>query len=559
MANAPFVQAPPQLGNQFEGDRVLRSYLSRTLPPEILADIAPSLARMGDVAGGELYQLQLADRLNEPRHTPWDAWGNRIDRIDVTPLWREAERIAVESGLIATAYERRHGEFSRVHQFALVYLFTPSADIYSCPLAMTDGAAKSLLVSENQPLIERALPHLTSRDPATFWTSGQWMTEATGGSDVGLSQTVARNETGAWRLYGRKWFTSAIASQMALTLARPVGNPAGGKGLALFYVETRDPQGRPNHIVVNRLKDKLGTRKVPTAELELEGTPAQLVYGTSDGVRNIAPMLNVTRTWNALTAVSLMRRGIALARDYARRRVAFGVHLIDKPLHADTLAGMQAEFEGAFHLAFFVVELLGRSEAGNASAEQLALLRALTPIAKLTTGKQVVAVLSEVIESFGGAGYVEDTGLPQLLRDAQVLPIWEGTTNVLALDTLRALQEIEGLNLVQREVRYLQQGVREPALLRYTAQVERVLEQAQQWLATHAGVSSAALEAGARRFALTVGRALELALLLRQAQWSLDHEHDARALAAARRFAAQGVNMLNDMSMDDASILARDA
>lgn len=559
MANAPFVQAPPRLGNQFEADRVLRSYLSRTLPPEVLVDIVSSLARMGEISAGQLYQLQLADRLNEPIHTPWDAWGNRIDRIDVTPLWREAERIASKSGLIATAYERKHGEYSRVHQFALVYLFTPSADIYSCPLAMTDGAAKSLLISKNQILIERALPHLTCRDPTLFWTSGQWMTEATGGSDVGLSQTVARDETGAWRLYGRKWFTSAITSQMALTLARPVGNPPGGKGLALYYVETRDAQGRPNNIVVNRLKDKLGTRKVPTAELELEGTPAQLVYGTSDGVRNIAPMLNVTRTWNAVTAVSLMRRGIALARDYARKRRAFGASLIDKPLHADTLAGMQAEFEGAFHLAFFVVELLGRSEAGNASAEQLALLRALTPIAKLTTGKQVVAVLSEAIECFGGAGYVEDTGLPQLLRDAQVLPIWEGTTNVLALDTLRALQEMEGLGLVQREVGYLQQGVREPALLRYTAHAERVLEQAQQWLVTNAGLSLAGLEAGARRFALTVGRTLELALLLRHAQWTLDHEQDARALAAARRFAAHGVNVLHDMNMDDASILARDA
>ncbi|MBM3342830.1 MAG: acyl-CoA dehydrogenase [Betaproteobacteria bacterium] len=559
MPNAPFIQAPPQLGNQFNADRVLRAYLSRTLPPQVLTEIEPTLTRMGELAGGELYQLQLVDRLNEPVHTPFDAWGNRIDRIDLTPLWQKAARIAAEEGLIATAYERRHREFSRVHQFSLVYLFTPSSDFYSCPLAMTDGAAKSLVVSGNEPLIARALPRLTNRDPSLAWTSGQWMTEAVGGSDVGLTETIARNETGAWRLYGRKWFTSAITSQMALTLARPVGNPPGGRGLALFYVETRDADRKPNHIVVNRLKDKLGTRKIPTAELELEGTPAQLVYGTTDGVRNIAPMLNVTRTWNAVTSVALMRRGLALARDYAKRRVAFGAPLIEKPLHADTLAGMQAEYEGAFHLAFFVVELLGRSEAGNAGAEQQELLRVLTPIAKLTTGKQVVAVLSEVIECFGGAGYVEDTGLPQLLRDAQVLPIWEGTTNVLALDTLRALHDTAGMALLQREVGYIQQGVREPVLLRLTAQVERVLEQAAEWLNGAMQSGANATEAGARRFALTVGRALELALLLRQAQWSLEHEQDARATAAARLFAAQGVNVLAEMRLDDASILARDA
>lgn len=556
MPGTSFVQAPPQLGDQYAGDRVLRSYLSRTLPPDMLRDIEPQLTHLGELAGGELYQFQLADRASEPLHTPWDAWGNRIDRIDVSPLWQRAARLAAEQGLIATAYERKHGEFSRVHQFALVYMFAASTDIYSCPLAMSDGAAKSLITSGNNALIERAVPRLTSRDPDAAWTSGQWMTEATGGSDVGLTETVARNETGAWRLYGRKWFTSAITANMALTLARPVGNPSGGRGLALFYVETRDAQGRPNHITVNRLKDKLGTRKVPTAELELDGVPAQLVYGTTDGVRNIAPMLNITRTWNVVTAVALMRRGIALARDYAQRRVAFGAKLIDKPLHADTLAGLQAEYEGAFHLTFFVVELLGRSEAGNASAAQLDLLRVLTPIAKLLTAKQAVGVLSEAIECFGGAGYVEDTGLPQLLRDAQVLPIWEGTTNVLALDLLRALHDSGGMSLLQREAGYIQQGVREAALLRLTAQVERVLEQAAEWLAAAAGNAT---EAGARRFALTVGRALQLALLTRHAQWTLEHEQDARATAAARRFASHGINRLVDMRLEDALLLARDA
>ncbi|MCI3952330.1 MAG: putative acyl-CoA dehydrogenase, partial [Burkholderiales bacterium] len=428
----PFVQPPPELGNQYLDDSALRSYLARMLPAEVLADIEPALIEMGELAGGELYRLQQADREREPALTQWDAWGSRIDHIEVSPLWRTAERIAAEHGLVAIAHERRHGALARVHQFALAYLFTPSTDLYACPLAMTDGAACALQAAGNRALLERALPHLISRDPAEFWTSGQWMTEATGGSDVGLSETVAREEEGQWRLYGRKWFTSAITSQMALTLGRPAGNAPGGKGLALFYVETRNARGRPNRIIVNRLKDKLGTRKVPTAELILDGTPAQLVYDTTDGVRNIAPVLNITRNWNSMTAVALMRRGIALARDFARKRIAFGAPLADKPLHVDTLASLQAEFEGALQLTFFVVELLGRAEAERASSSQAELLRLLTPVAKLTTGKQAVAVLSEAIEAFGGAGYVEDTGIPVLLRDAQVLPIWEGTTNVLS-------------------------------------------------------------------------------------------------------------------------------
>lgn len=553
----PFVQSSPELGNQYLDDSVLRSYLARTLPEEVIADIEPGLIEMGELAGGELYRMQLQDRRNEPELIQWDAWGNRVDRIEVSPLWRTAERIAAEHGLVALAHERRHGAWSRVHQFALVFLYTPSTDLYSCPLAMSDGAACALRSSENRALAERALPHLLSRDPAEFWTSGQWMTEASGGSDVGLSETVARKEQGQWRLYGRKWFTSAIASQMALTLALPAGNPSGGRGLALFYVETRNARGRPNRIVVNRLKDKLGTRKVPTAELILDGTPAQLVCGTTDGVKHIAPVLNVTRTWNSVTAVSLMRRGIALARDYARKRVAFGAPLAEKPLHVDTLAAIEAEFEGALHLAFFVVELLGRVEAGRASEEQAELLRLLTPVAKLTTGKQVVAVLSETIEAFGGAGYVEDTGLPVLLRDAQVLPIWEGTTNVLSLDVLRVVQSHKGLSALRREAGFVLQGLRETELVKISARVEQALEQAEGWLADAAD-NEARLEAGARRFAMTLGRTVSLALLARHAQWALEHEPSRRPLAAARRYAAHGINLLAEMDGDEARMLARD-
>ena len=554
-----FIQQPPELGNQYGDDRVLRSYLVRALPPAMLRDIETGLMEMGGLAGRELYRAQLADRLNEPVLTQWDAWGNRIDRIEVSPLWHEAERIAATRGLVAIAYEPRHGAHARLHQFALVYLFTPSTDIYSCPLAMTDGAARALLQSENQALIQRAVPHLTSRDPKYFWTSGQWMTESTGGSDVGLSETAARrDEKGEWRLYGHKWFTSATTSQMALTLARPDGNPKDGRGLALFYVEARDKQGRLNGIQVNRLKDKLGTRKVPTAELTLDGAKAELVMGESDGVRNIAPMLNITRTWNAVSSVAMMRRGLALARDYARKRSAFGAPLAQKPLHIDMLAGLQAEMEGAFHLVFSVAALIGKEEAGELQPGQKELLRALIPIAKLTAARQSVAVLSEVVESFGGAGYVEDTGIPQLLRDAQVFPIWEGTTNVLALDTLRAIQAMDGLGLVRQEALRLLAEVSESSLSAGVESVKKALTHAEEWFKDGSKAGETQLEAGARRFALTLGRALELAFLLNHAQWSLVHERDGRSAAAARRFSAAGVDLICEMKADDALRLAGD-
>jgi len=551
----PFNQSPPQLGNQYSDDRVLRSYLARVLPAGMLAAIERELVELGEMAGGELYRLQIADRLNEPVHTPWDAWGNRIDHIEVSPLWKKAELLASERGLIATAYERRNGRHSRIHQFALVHLLTPATDLYSCPLAMTDGAARALVASANKQLIERALPHLTSRDPAQFWTSGQWMTESAGGSDVGLTETTAKRDGSRWRLHGRKWFTSAATSQIALTLARPEGNPAGGKGLALFYVETRNAGGQLDNILVHRLKDKFGTRKVPTAELTLDGTPAVAVAGEADGVRNIAPVLNVTRTWNSVSAVSYMRRGLALARDYAKKRVAFGAPLAEKPLHVDTLAGLQAEYEAGFHLAFFAVELLGRDESDGLDAAGKDLLRLLIPVAKLVTGKQSVAVLSEIMESFGGAGYIEDTGLPALLRDAQVFSIWEGTTNVLSLDVLRALQSGGALSALQIEIETLASGVRDVRLLECAKSAQAALLRAQQWIAKASGD---VMEAGARRFAMTLGRAFALLLLCRQAQWSLDHEKAERALFAAERFTRNGVDLIAMEDVAGSKALAND-
>jgi alkylation response protein AidB-like acyl-CoA dehydrogenase len=541
----PFFQTAPSLGNQLTQDRVLGSYLRRQLPPEMAKVVLPRLQALGERAGGDLYRKSLEQQHQEPELTQWSAWGERIDRIDITPLWQEFKTIFAEEGMIATPYERAHGEHSRLYQMAMVYLLEPSSGVFSCPLAMTDGATKTLLASGNEELLAHAYPRLVSRDPAKAWLSGQWMTERTGGSDVAISETTARQDAdGTWRLYGTKWFTSATISQMALTLARPEGNPPGGAGLALFFVELREADGKMRNIQVNRLKDKLGTRMVPTAELTLDGTPAIPLAGLSDGIKHITPMLAVTRTWNSVAAVSGMRRAVALARDYANRRVAFGSKLVDKPLHMDTLAGMQAETEAAFHLTFRAVQLLGKEEARTLDDAEAALLRLITPLAKLTTGKQAVAIASEALESFGGAGYIEDTGLPHLLRDAQVLPIWEGTTNVLSLDVLRALARGTSLDVVDAEARRGLQNADAAGCMSAARAVAGALTSARRWLDSASMKGPTSIETGARRFALTLGRTLALALLVEHAAWALQTEGDPLPAMAARRFARHGVDLL---------------
>jgi len=552
-----FFQAPPTLGNQYSTDRALRSYLARALPEDVLRTIEPELAEMGELSGGYFYALAAKHRDALPRLVHWDAWGNRVDAIEVTPLWQEAARVAAQKGVVATAYERKHGELSRIHQFALAYLFDGSTEVYTCPLAMTDGAAKTLVVHGNRELVDRVVPRLTSRDPAHAWTSGQWMTERTGGSDVATSEAVARKDGDTWRLYGTKWFTSASTSEMALTLARPEGNPPGGHGLALFYVELRDDRGRLRNIQVNRLKDKLGTPMVPTAELTLDGTPAIPVLGLTGGVKNITPMLNITRTWNSVSACTSIRRGLALAYDYAKKRRAFGAPLAEKPLHVDTLAALQAELWGAMLLTFRAVELLGREEAGTLTEEERVLLRLLTPTVKATTSKQAVAAASEVVESFGGAGYVEDTGLPRILRDAQVLPIWEGTTNVLSLDLLRAIGKTGSLAPIEREVRRRVEAAHDASCAQAGKRALEAVAHARAWLEAAAKKGQPAVEAGARRFTLTVGRALQLALLVDHAAWAAKRGNPGMA-AAVRRFARTPIDVVidEDLGQDSRSLLA---
>ena len=532
----PFLQPPPVLGNQWRDDVGLKLALRWMLPPSLFDELAPGLDGLGERAVGDIMAAGDDAEAHPPRHVPFDAWGRRVDRIEVADGWRRLERIAVEEGLVALAYERAHGPWSRVHQMARLYLYAPSSAIFSCPLAMTDGAARAIELYGDAAMRDGPFRHLTSRDPATAWTSGQWMTERIGGSDVSDSQTEARETDGAWRLYGTKWFTSATTSQMAMTLARPTGAAPGSRGLSLFLVELRDAAGDLRGIRVLRLKDKLGTRALPTAELELDGTPATLVGDAGHGVRKISALFNITRIHNAINAAALMRRAVALAGDFASRRVAFGRPIAEQPLHAETLATMRTAQTGALLLTLRVAELLGRDECGEASDEERALLRLLTPVAKLYTAKQAVAVTSEAVEAFGGTGYVEDSGMPRLLRDAQVLPIWEGTTNVLSLDLLRAMAAGDGLGPVLRDVHRRLNGVATPqlheAVLRLRADADAL---AAREVAMR-GEGREGVERGARALAYAVARLQTGALLVDHAAWAIAGGEEQVPVEAALRW-----------------------
>lgn len=541
-----FFQDPPRLANQYDDDALLRAYLRWRLPSSMHAEIEPDLRRLGERAVTDIFALGESAEASPPRHIPYDPWGRRVDRIETSDAWRELDRIAATEGIVATAYERAHGAHSRIHQFARLYLFTPSSALYSCPLAMTDGAARFLEV-HGDATTRSVFAHLTSRDPNEFWTSGQWMTERTGGSDVASTSTIAGCEEGeTYRLYGSKWFTSATTSQVAMTLARIEGSAPGGHGLSVFLIQLRDHNGRLQHIRVERLKDKLGTRALPTAELTLEGTPAQLVGGAGDGVRKIATLFNITRVYNTVAAVAGMRRAVALASDYARRRRAFGKLLIEHPLHLETLAELHLELRAAFLLAFRVVELLGKEECGDATESELRLLRFLIPVAKLYTAKQAIVVASEAIEAFGGGGYLEDTGLPRMLRDAQVLSIWEGTTNILSLDALRAIERSDVLGEWASDVRRRLGGVKLPVLSPCIERTLNAVERIERYAARAAAAGIEFQHAGARAFAYAIARTEAATLLIGHA----NAQGDQVTVTAAIRWLARELARLVDADAD---------
>jgi hypothetical protein len=366
------------------------------------------------------------------------------------------------------------------------------------------------------------------------------MTERTGGSDVSGTSTVAKKVGDHYELYGQKSFTSATTSQMAMTLARIEGADPGSRGLSLFYLELRNDKNELNKIMVHRLKDKLGTKALPTAELSLQGTPARLVGGEGGGVKKISSLFNITRIYNSICSISHMRRGLALAKDYSFKREAFGKKISDHPLHVETLMDMYVDYAASFHLVMRAVEILGKEECGKATVEEGALLRLLTPVIKLFAGKKTMAVTSEVMEVFGGAGYVEDTGLPRLHRDAQVFSIWEGTTNVLSLDVLRAIEKENAFKPFMQEISgRLQTIIKEPMAGQQLKGEVQAIEKALKDLEAYFHKIAAGgpggfedLQTSGRYFAFSLGNIFAATLMT---EFAL-HTKDLRDIESARRW-----------------------
>jgi alkylation response protein AidB-like acyl-CoA dehydrogenase len=428
----------------WEASPLFRALILRKLDDGAWSWAEPQLAAMGDRAAFEVApQAAVADR-ESPRLITHDARGVRIDRVDYHPAYRAMERVAYGSGMIAMKYtDHPHRKDAHVVGYALGYLFAMAEMGLYCPLCMTDGVARVLSRHGSQEMKSRIIPHLAATEPEMLWTGGMFVTERAGGSDVGANETVARRAAdGTWRLSGRKWFCSNVDAQAVLVTARPEGAPEGTRGLRTFLLLPRGNQG----VTIDRLKEKLGVRSMPTGEVSLHDAPAEEIGSFAP----MAEMMNLSRLYNAVASVAVIGRAIHEARSYIEQRNAFGRPVIEFPLVQETLADLEAEHAGAMLLTFEAVDALRRADQGDAEAARL--LRILTPVAKAVTGKLAVPCVSEAMELIGGNGYIEESPLPRLLRDAQVLPIWEGTTNILVLDTLRTTLKERGHEMLLARV-----------------------------------------------------------------------------------------------------------
>ncbi|MYW01466.1 acyl-CoA dehydrogenase family protein [Streptomyces sp. SID3343] len=394
---------------------------------------------LGLLAGGEQAQewARLANE-NEPILRSHDRWGNRVDEVEFHPAWHELMGVAIGHGLHASPWrEDRPG--AHVARAAKLYAWGQAEAGHMCPLSMTYASVPALrlepeLAEAYEPLLASREYDFGLREPSgkRGLIAGMSMTEKQGGSDVRTNTTRAvRSADGSYRLTGHKWFTSAPMSDLFLTLAQAPG------GLSCFVVPRVLPDGTRNAFHLMRLKDKLGNRSNASAEIEYARAYARLVGGEGNGVRTIVTMVNATRLDCVIGAACGMRVGAVRAAHHARHRRAFGAALIDQPLMRNVLADLVIESEAATTVALRLAGAMDRSSRGD--ADEAMFRRIAVAVTKYWVCKRGPMHAAEALECLGGNGYVEESGMPRLYREAPLVSIWEGSGNVAALDALRAM------------------------------------------------------------------------------------------------------------------------
>ncbi len=439
--------------NFYTADPDLAFLLRRSLSDDDYERAQKLLTDIGAVASQRMDALAETANRQGPVLQQFDKRGQRVDEIIFHPAYHELEYIAYEQFAIAACSHRTGvlgwpGRVPQSVKFALGYLGMQAESGVFCPVSMTDALARVLERYGSEDLKRRFLPGLTALTMQELQQGAMFLTEKQGGSDVGLTTTIARplpiNQSSQrelqpqWELWGEKWFCSNASADLILTLARPEGAPSGTRGLGLFLVPRTLDDGRRNTYTIERLKDKLGTRSLATGEVTLHGARAHLVGELGRGFVQMTEMINLTRIWAAIGSLAAMRRSYLEVIVHTRGRVVFGRALSEHPLMRRQLIDLLIEVEGCAVLAFETIAVLERVDRGGTD-EDRRLLRILTPLCKYYIPKRGEYVTLEALEMRGGNGYVEEWVNARMLRDAIVNVVWEGSSNVIVLDVARSM------------------------------------------------------------------------------------------------------------------------
>ncbi len=430
--------APPTAdGNFFLADENLRRLLGRVAAPAYerwaatLADFGAWVAKEVDPAA------HYTDRHGAPVLETYDRDGRMVNRIRHNPAWTAVAHEVYRRGAVGLNYLDEPAPF--IVTFAMGYLLSQADVSLHCPVTMTGAVAHVLARHAPADLRAKYLHRLTRMDGGAL-SGGTWATELHGGSDVGASTTVARPEGNHVRLNGLKWFASNANGGLALATARPVGAAPGSKGLGLYLVPTHLDDGSPNPMRIRRLKDKLGTIGVPTGEVDLIDTWAVEVAGPPDGFRLMMEALEFSRIHNAVGSAGLQRRAFIETLAYARRRSVFGQAMTAYPMVQDEILKLMAQLEAGVALAFEAARAFDAAARGADWNDPARVwLRLATALAKYQTAEEANVACRAAIEIIGGNAYTYDYVTPRLLRDAQVMTVWEGPANIQALELLRLL------------------------------------------------------------------------------------------------------------------------
>jgi acyl-CoA dehydrogenase len=450
--------------NLYAADPMAAPLFGLYLPAPLFTHLQPHFERLGALAGGRLDELaSIADR-HPPTLSVRSRRGVDESRVLKHPAYVEMERTAfADFGLAAMSH--RPGVLGWAEpmpaaaKYALTYLLVQAEFGLCCPVSMTDSLARTLRRYGEPALVERCLPLLTSLDFDALQQGAMFMTEQGAGSDVaGTATLAAPRDDGSWALHGDKWFCSNPDAGFAMVLARsePRASHPGLKGVSLFLLPRHLSDGSPNAYRILRLKDKLGTRSMASGEIRLDGATAWLVGERGRGFQQMADMVNNSRLSNGVRAAGLMRRALTEALHIARHRVAFGRPLIAMPLMRRQLLKMTLRTEQARTMVFQTAAALEAADRGTAGSASLA--RILTPLIKFRACRDARGVTGDAMEVRGGCGYIEEWSDARLLRDAHLGSIWEGTSNIVALDVLRAIRRDDALPALRAHVDTLLAG-----------------------------------------------------------------------------------------------------